>query len=245
MDVVPSGKMSLRHRLRVVAPYLAEVFVRSKLALSGSLAIILVVLIEWGTGHSLSRNWHIAAIILAVIAAQLWHGLVQFERMHPPFRVIHPKQQFWDEANRKGLGYYFEVSNPSDTGSLESVRAQLIAIEPADVSNLPIPLHIRHKLYSTSETEISIGPRGVVGFDIATGPDHGEICQKQVLIPCVVGGDKGVIMCAQIPHTRHHLTIRVTARNYYRDIELDVWVEDNFLRCEPRQTYVMEHHLAS
>jgi len=138
------------------------------------------------------------------------------------------------------MGYYFEVSNPSETESLESVSAQLVAIEPPDIGNLPIPLHIRHKPYASRETEISIAPNGSAGFDIATGPDHNENSQRQVIIPCVVAGDRGITMGFPISGARHRMTIRVMARNYFKNMEMEVWVEDNFLRCDPRQTYVME-----
>jgi hypothetical protein len=217
-----------------------EVFVRSKLALSGGMVIISVLIIEWVTGQTLPRSWHIAAIGLAVIGAQLWHGLGQFGQTHPPFQIGHPKHHFWNEAERRGstgMGYYFEVFNPSAIESLESLRAQLVAIDPPEISNLPIPLHIRHKLYATNETEISVAPRGVAEFDIATGPDHNDNSQRQVLVPCVVAGDRGVVKAAPISNARHRLTIRVMARNYSKDLGLEVWVEDGFLRCEPLQAF--------
>lgn len=237
--------MAIPRRVRLIPPYLMEVFVRSKLALSGGVAIIAVLIVEWVSGQSLQKGWHIAAVVVAVIGAQFWHGLVQFGQTHPPLRIVYPKQQFWNEGERRGstgMGYYFEVLNPSETESLESVRAQLVAIEPPDVGNLPIPLHIRHKSYTPNETEISIPPAGVAGFDVVTGPDHNNNSQRQVNIPCVVAGDRGVTMAAPISGARHRLTIRVMAKNYFKDLEFEVWVEDNFLRCEPRQTYVMEEH---
>jgi hypothetical protein len=227
----------------MIPPYLAEVFVRSKLALSGGVVIVAVVFIEWVTGQSLPRSWHIAAITVAIIGAQFWHGLAQFGKMHPPFLIVYPKQQFWNETALRGttgMGYWFDVLNPSETESLESVRAQLVAIEPPDVGNLPIPLHIRHKSYASNETEISVPPNGVAGFDIATGPDHNENSQKQAVIPCVMAGDRGVVKSVPISDNRHRLTIRVTTTRHFKDIEFEVWVGDNFLRCEPVQTFVME-----
>jgi hypothetical protein len=44
-----------------------------------------------------------------------------------------------------------------------------------------------------------------------------------------------------LPNARYRLKIRVTARNCPpQDLDLELWVEDNFLRCVPRQIFAME-----
>jgi hypothetical protein len=220
--------------------------VRSKLVLGGGGTLIVALAIYQSVAPKpLAPTICIVVFLSAIICAEIWHGLRQFERTHPPFRIGYPRQQFWDESERRGstgMGYYFEVFNPSTTGSVESVVAQLVAIDPPDVNNLPMPLHVRNKLYATNEITISIPPNGVAGFDIVTGPDHNENSQKQVLIPCVVGGDRGIKKAVPISNARHRLTIRIMSQNHFKDLNLEVWVEGNFLRCEPCQTYVIEAH---
>ena len=154
--------------------------------------------LSWGT-------LGIAALMVFVAQYETWKAEYV---LPPPFQIGHPKCHFWNETERRGstgVGYYFEVGNSSATESLESLGAQLIALDPPAIGTpagtLPVPLHIRHKLYATNETEISVPLNGVAAFDIAT---------------------------------------RVTAKTCFKDFGLDVWVEDNLLRCEPRQTYIME-----
>lgn len=236
--------VNLKRILRALPSYLAEVFVRSKLVLGGGGTLIVALAIYQSVAPKpLPPSTCVIVFLAAIICAEIAHGLRSFERMHPPFRAIHPKLQFWNETSHRGstgTGYYFEVHNPSKTESLESVGAQLISIDPKSIVNLPIPLHIRHKLYATSETQITIPPDGIAGFDIVTGPDHNEHSQSFVLVPCVVGGDRGITNSFQIPKCRHRLVIRVTSKSYVSYLECEVWVEDNFLRCEPRDTYIME-----
>ena len=233
----------LRQQLRSVAPYLKDVFMRSRAALGGGATLMVALAIYQTTApHPLSPNACVIVILATIIFTQLWHGLTQFRETHPPFRLSYPKQQFWNESEQRGstgTGYYVEVINSSKTEPLESVKAQLVQIDPPSIGNLPIPLHIRHKPYSPNDTQILIGPDSKEGFDVATGPDHNEHSQKRVLIPCVVAGDRGVTKAFPISEARHRLTIRVLSKNYSRDLILEVWAEDNFLRCEPRQTYVM------
>ena len=73
--------MALRRHLRIIRPYLVEVFVRSKAAWGGGAVIIAVGLVEHLSGRSLSRLQYVVALLLAVIGAQFWHGLMQFEKM--------------------------------------------------------------------------------------------------------------------------------------------------------------------
>jgi hypothetical protein len=127
--------MAIPRRVRLIPPYLMEVFVRSKLALSGGVAIIAVLIVEWVSGQSLQKGWHIAAVVVAVIGAQFWHGLVQFGQTHPPLRIVYPKQQFWNEGERRGstgMGYYFEVLNPSETESLEVTVQTAMVVDFAE-----------------------------------------------------------------------------------------------------------------
>lgn len=236
--------MLVPRHLRSIPAYLGEVAVRSKIALGGgSLAILLLSLYQGVSEKTVPWYYFVAVVVASVVFAQFWHGLMQFNEKNPPFQIGYPKQQFWNEAEKSGpvgMGYYFEVFNPSDSRSLRDVGAELVAIDPPDIGNLPVPLHIRHKNYTPHVTEVNLAPLGTAGFDLATGPDHNNGSQRQVLIPCVMAGANGVVPAAQISRARHHLTIRVKAEHYSRDIEFDIWVEDGFLRCVPCQSYVLE-----
>jgi hypothetical protein len=111
-------------------------------------------------------------------------------------------------------------------------------MEPDEIKTFPLPLHIRNKDYQISETSVASGE--TVGFDIATGPDHNSNSQGQVLIPCVIVGDRGTVKSATISGRRCHLAVRVYAKNCPpKDVEFDLWVENNFLRCEPSGTFAM------
>ena len=140
------------------------------------------------------------------------------------------------------MGYYFQVFNLSLSESLESVKAQLISIDPNEVNALlPLPLHIRHKDWRTVET--SINPGASEGFDIATGPGR-DTEPQPIKIPCIMDGDRGIVNAAPIPNARYKIRIRVSAKHCPKqDLDLEVWVENNFLRCETRQIFAMEEPL--
>lgn len=178
------------------------------------------------------------AFLSAIIFSQLWHGLTVFRGMHPRFVVRHPKQELWTgPIPSPGVGYYFEVFNPSKNESLESVKAHLISIDSREINNLPVPLHIRHKLYETTETEVSLAAGDTVGFDLVTGPYNNL---GTVVVPHVVAGATGVTKCSPISGNKCRLTVRVFAKDCPpQDVSFEVWVEDKFLRCEPCQIYVM------
>ena len=119
--------------------------------------------------------------------------------------------------------------------SLESVKAKLLSIDPDEVKVLPLPLHIRHRDWHTTET--SINPGSSEGFDIVTGPDHNTTSQG-IMIPCIVEGDRGFVNVAKIPSARYRLRIIITARHCPPEyLNVEVWVEDNFLRCVPREIF--------
>ena len=209
---------------------------RSKAAWGGGAVIIAVGLVEHLSGHSLARLQYVVALLLAVIGAQFWHGLMQFEKSQPRIKINPPKQHFWtlnENRGSTGTGWYFEVLNMCAAESLQSVSAKLISLEPDEIRILPLPLHIRHKDWQTVET--SINPGSSEQFDIATGPDHNVTSQSRIVIPCIIGGDRGYVNAAPIPAARYRLTIRVTAKNCRpQDLSVDLWIEDNFLRCEAR-----------
>ena len=197
--------------------------------------IIAVGIFEHSTGRSLSGFQYTVALLLALIGAQFWHGLMQFKKMQPHFEIRPPTQHFWglpEQRASSGTGWYFEVFNPSVSESLECVRAELISIEPNSVGILPFPLHIRHLSYCIAETFINPGCSR--GFDLATGPDHNAVAQPVIVIPGIIGGDRGYVSNGvPLPYGRYRLNVRVSARNCpLRDIPFNLWVEDNFLRCE-------------
>ena len=233
--------VTLQRYIKLMPPYLMEVFVRSKIAWGGGLAIIAVGIIEHATGRSLSGFWYTVALLAAVIGAQFWHGLIQFEKMRPRFEVRPLEQHFWGlkERGTSGTGYYFEVFNPSVSESLECVRAELISVEPEPSSLngiLPFPLHIRHLNYCIAETFIN--PRCSRRFDFATGPDHNTAPQRLIIIPGIIGGDRGYIANGvQVPFDRYRLRIRVSARHCAsKDLSYDLWVDEHdFLRCVEHQ----------
>lgn len=209
-------------------------------AWSGGAIVIAVGLIEHAIGRSLSWSQYAAMLVLAVMWAQFWHGLMQFRRMQPRFEIRYPKQHFWGESEQRGstgTGWYFEVFNPSSSETLEYVRAELISMDPPEIGVLPFALHIRNVNYCIPETFIN--PRCSRGFDLATGPDHNTNPQRVIVIPCVMGGDRGYVgNGASIPYGRYRLDVRVSARNCHPvDASFDVWVEDDLLRCS--------HHLPS
>ncbi len=228
--------MTLRALLGLIPTYLMEVFVRSKAAWGGGAVIIVVAILEHATGTSLPGSWYAVALLLAVIGAQLWHGLVQFERMRARFTISQPKQHFWDlDAKRgsSGTGYYFEVHNLSTSDSLESVEAQLLSVQPEMVRITPFPLHIRHKDYRTVST--SINPGSYEAFDIATGPDHNSVSQPFIVLPGIIGGDRGYSNGVSIPYGRYLLKVRISATNCPPcDVAFNLWVEHDFLMCEAR-----------
>lgn len=227
--------MAFRRHLRVVFPYLAEVFLRSKLALGGGSALI----VAWGiyqgvASKPLLPSASVNIFLLAVICAQFWHGLIQFEKMQPRFE-IRLKKHFWnlgEQRGSSGIGWYFEVFNPSVSESLECVRAELVSIEPSVIRILPFPLHIRHLNYCIAET--TINPRCSRGFDLATGPDHNAVAQPVIVIPGIIGGDRGYeTNGVPVKYDRYRLKVTVSARNCPpQDILLNLWVEDDFLDCE-------------
>src|ERR1051325_1575689 len=113
----------LRDYLRSGLPYLAEAFVRSRVALGGGATIIVAGgIYQVTSSHPLAPPGSVIVFLLAMVFAQLWHGLKQFRQNHPRFVIWHPKQQLWDELGRRGVGYCFEISNPSNYESLESVK---------------------------------------------------------------------------------------------------------------------------
>jgi hypothetical protein len=222
----------------MIPPYLVEFFMRSKVAWGGgSLVIVAAFIYGLVTEHHFSRHESVFVLMLAVIGAQFWHGLMQFEKMRPRFEIRSPEQHFWnlgEQRGSSGTGWYFEVFNPSVSESLECVRAELISIEPepnAMYGILPFPLHIRHLNYCIAETFIN--PRCSRRFDLATGPDHNAVQQSVIVIPGIIGGDRGYVPNgAPIPYGRYILNLRVSARNCRQmDISLDLWVEDDLLRC--------------
>jgi len=189
----------------------------------------------------------VVAVLFLIFAAQFdaWRKeRIRAEkaetRLVPRMRIDHPQQQFWGLEERRGssgMGYYFQVFNLSDAESLESVSAHLVSMEPDELKILPLPLHIRHKDWRTVEASINPGSSG--GFDIATGPDHDTTAQGMV-IPCITDGDRGIVNVARIPNARYRLKIRVTAKDCPpQDLDLELWVENNFLRCVPRQIFAM------
>jgi hypothetical protein len=135
------------------------------------------------TGKSFSRSDWVMVFMFAIIGAQFWHGLMQFERIQPRMRIGHPQEQFWgleEKRGSTGMGYYFLVTNLSVSESLQSVSAHLIAIDPNEVKSvLPLPLHIRHKDWRTVATDIS--PGASEGFAIATGPGRDTTPQRLVI----------------------------------------------------------------
>jgi hypothetical protein len=238
--------MSFHRHLKMIRPYLAEAFVRSKAAWGGGAIIIGVGFIEHMAGYSLPRLPYIIAFLSAVIAAQFWHGLIQYEKMRPRFEIRPPKQHFWGDAAHRGstgTGLYFEVFNPSLSESLECVRVELISIEKQPTSMnglLPFPLHIRHLNYCIAETFIN--PGCTRGFDFATGPDHNANPQRVIVIPCIMGGDRGFERNGiPVPYDSYCLRIRVSARHCRSmDISIDICVEDELLRCVKHQISVVE-----
>lgn len=218
----------------MIPPYLMEVFVRSKAAWGGGAVIICVGIIEHSIGHSLSGIHYAMALMFAVIGAQFWNGLMQFERMRPRFDIRRRDQQFWNLREQRGsfgTGHYFEVFNPSVGQSLECVRAELVSIEPRVIDILPFPLHIRHLPYCTTETFIN--PQCSREFDLATGPSHHEGSQAVIMIPGIIGGDRGWTNGVPIPFGVYRLGVRVSARNCKPiDLSFEISVdEDKFLRC--------------
>lgn len=209
---------------------------RSKAAWGGGAIIITVSVLEHATGRSLSGFQYTVALLLAVIGAQFWHGLMQHEKMRPRIRVGNVQQHFWGlDAGRgsSGTGYYFDVFNCSATESLESVKAELILMEPDLIGILPTPLHLRHKDYLV--TEAYINPGSFQQFDLATGPDHNSSPQDCIIVPQVIGGDRGYTYGHRLPSGRYRLTVRVSSKNCpFQDVIFEIWIEDNFLRCEIR-----------
>jgi hypothetical protein len=158
----------------------------------------------------------------------------------PGLKIGIAQQHSWplEEGRRStGTGYYFQVTNLSESETLESVRAQIMSIEPNEVKTLtfPLPMHIRDLDYKTAET--SLNPKAIIGFDIATGPDRGVSSQKQLLIPCVAGGDRGWTPAVPIPTAGHYrMKVIVSANNCpAEDTELDIWIENDLLRCVSRR----------
>jgi hypothetical protein len=189
--------------LASIGPYTVEVFTRYKAAWGGSSTIIVATGIYVAvTGDPLSRSRWLLIFMLAAIFAQFWHGLMQFEKMQPRFEIRRRDQQFWNLKERRGsfgTGHYFEVFNLSISESLECVRAELVSIEPKPnaIDVLPFPLHIRHLPYSIAETFIN--PRCSREFDLATGPSHHEQLQQVIMIPGIMGGDRGFTNGVPIP----------------------------------------------
>jgi hypothetical protein len=228
--------MTVRRHLRAILPYTWEVITRYKAAWGGSSLVIVAALIYGAvTDHHFSRVEWIFILMLAVIGAQFWHGLMQFEKMQPRFEVRLPKQHFWnlgEQRGSSGTGWYFEVFNPSVSESLECVRSELISIEPSVIGVLPFPLHIRHLNYCIAETFINPGCSR--GFDLATGPDHNAVAQRVIVVPGIIGGDRGYATNGvPIPYDRYRIKVRVSARNCSKqEIPFALWVEDDLLRCE-------------
>lgn len=187
-----------------------------------------------------------AAAVWALFVAQYdaWRGeRTRAEnaekRLTPRLKIGMPQQHFWGlEENRgsTGTGYYFQVTNLSESDTLESVKAHIISIEPNEIKTLTLPLtmHIKDMDYETAETFLH--PKAIVGFDIATGPDHNINSQQPILIPCIVAGDRGITKSVEIPHGRYRVRVMVSAKNCTReDAEFDLWIENNFLRCAARR----------
>jgi hypothetical protein len=229
----PTIRLASRSLLSLIPAYLFEVFVRSKAAWGGGAVIIAVSVIEHYSGSSLTLDQYLVALLLAMQGAQFWHGLVQFKRMQPGILIGSVNHHFWPVAERgsSGIGYYFTVTNTSASESLESVKAELVTLTPDAIGVLPGPLHIRNRDYRTAETSISPGKSE--GFDLVTGPDHNLSPQSTIVIPLVMGGDRGTKMGWTIPNNRYRLTVRITAKNCPpSDATFELWVEDNFLRCQ-------------
>jgi hypothetical protein len=221
-----------------------EVGVRAKVALGGGSALILLLGLYQGiSGKSIPGYLYVVVVIASVVLAQFWHGLVQFEKMRPRFEVRSSEVHFWGlkERGTSGAGYYFEVVNPSVSESLECVRAEVVACDPEPPSMygiLPFPLHIRHLTYCVTETFIHSGCSR--RFDLATGPDHNVSQQQVIIIPGILGGDRGHTLGVPVPFDRYHLTIRISARHCPSvDVTYDLWVDEHdFLRCVEYRTSV-------
>jgi hypothetical protein len=226
--------MSLKPTISLIPAYFREVFLRSKAALGGGIIIIAAGAVEHFVGRSLTVSQYIIVVLLAIVGAQFWHGLIQFKRSQPRIQIAaQVSQHFWqldDGRGSTGTGYYFTVGNGSTLESLESVRAELVGMQPDEIGVLPAPLHIRHKDYRTVETHI--GPGGHAQFDLVTGPDHNSSSQEALVIPLVMGGDRGYDCGRQVPYGRYKLSVRISAKNCVpADATFQIWVENDFLRC--------------
>ena len=230
--------MNFRRHLRSILPYTWEVFTRYKVAWGGaSLVIVGAAVYAAVTSHNYSRHEWVFILMLAVIGAQFWHGLMQYERIQPRFEVRPPELHHWglpENRGSAGIGYFVELFNPSISESMECVRAELISMEPDSTDGLiPFPLHIRHMNYCVAETFIN--PGCSQKFDLATGPDQSNVSQRVIVIPGIIGGDRGYSNNGvQIPFgPRYHLRVRFSARHCSSiEIGYQLWVdEQGLLRC--------------
>jgi hypothetical protein len=165
---------------------------------------------------------------------------MQYERMQPRFEIRPPKLHHWglrDNRGSAGIGYFLEIVNPSVSESLECVRVELISMEPDSTDGIiPFPLHIRHLNYCIAETFVNPGCSRK--FDLATGPDNSDTAQRLIVIPGIIGGDRGYASNGvPIPFgPRYYLRLRISARHCPSvEISYQLWVDDHgLLRCEDR-----------
>ena len=85
------------------------------------------------------------------------------KKLNLGLRIGIAKSKTWSlEEGRgvTGIGYFFSVSNISESETVELVKAELIGIEPDEVKILPLPLHIRHADYETLEMSVHASTTG-------------------------------------------------------------------------------------
>src|SRR5262249_49168542 len=112
--------------------YLWEVLTLYKLQLGGgSAAIVFIGVFERALDHPLSWQVYIWLLAAVFVLCLMHHGVRQRERTRERIAIRSLHRRVYKLAGPiKGVEFYFDVVNLSETESLEGIRAELVAMSP-------------------------------------------------------------------------------------------------------------------
>jgi hypothetical protein len=145
-----------------------------------------------------------------------------------PMRISEEvSRRLWRQPQGVGAECYIKIINDSEGASLESVRVELIHMEPEAIKFLPVPLHIKHEDYEARE--FSIHPLAFRQVDLVTGPTKSTTSptQTNLVIPHTVKNH-----VEALPGTEYRLTVKASAKNVSPvEAVFKVSIEDGELQC--------------
>ena len=189
----------------------------------GSMLVIFVALIEHYFTQSISWSAYVWVIVACLVLTLIIHGSEQRKTLLPQIRVS--SNIFWQHSAGLWDSVYIEVVNESATATIEHVSVRLTRIQPpsAQMSWLPVPLHIKHDNHTPYQTELALNPKDHRHIDLITG-FVGGFFNIDHAVPGVTKG---------IPQDKYRLTIVASGQDVPPSSQIfEVWPDEmGHLRC--------------